>query len=433
MEEQLSAWSTGRSSAHAERYRHHHHSRKHHRKKSNFRKFWDKNKKTIRNIFLLLLALGLVLTVAALADFFSKGVKEKPEVTDSLEKIAIRAELPYFEGEIPLVKEAVLQYLQRDPEESAMDAMERINPSRERLDVGLPVRLSFDVSGLPSGCAVVSATLEVSEHRDLSDPRVYTLEYGQYAVDVRHLKTNTQYYYRFCYTLSDGTEASAGSSFRTADTPRILSIDGIANVRDIGGWKTIDGKTIRQGLLYRGTELDGAIEEKYNLTDAGRHDMLAVLGIRTDMDLRSPDDNIFGSNALGSSVRHIYYGDYGAPSYQDLFNPGYKSLIAQIFTDLSDARNYPIYLHCTYGLDRTGTVCYLLEAMLGLSEQDLQAEYELSVLYSGYVGTEYLLPFAQEMQKLPGDTMQQKAEGYLLSAGVTPEQIAEIRRIFLEG
>jgi hypothetical protein len=37
------------------------------------------------------------------------------------------------------------------------------------------------------------------------------------------------------------------------------------------------------------------------------------------------------------------------------------------------------------------------------------------------------------MQKLPGDTMQQKAEGYLLSAGVTPEQIAEIRRIFLEG
>ena len=433
MEEQSSSWSERQSSAHAERYRHHHHSYRRRRKKNGFRKFWDKNIKTIRNIFLLLLALGLVLTVAAFADFFSKGVKEAPEVTDSLEKIAIRAELPYFEGEIPLIKEDVLQYLQRDPEESAMDAMERINPSRERLDVGLPVRLSFDVSGLPTGCAVVSATLEVSENRDLSDPRVYTLEYGQYAVDVPHLKTNTQYYYRFCYTLSDGTEATAGSSFRTVDTPRILSIDGIANVRDIGGWKTVDGKTIRQGLLYRGTELDGAVEEKYTLTDAGRHDMLAVLGIRTDMDLRSPEDNIFGSNALGSGVRHIYYGEYGAPSYQDIFNPSYKSLIAQIFTHLSDVRNYPIYLHCTYGLDRTGTVCYLLEAMLGLSEQDLQADYELSVLYSGYVGTEYLLPFVKELKKLPGDTMQQKAEGYLLSAGVTPEQIAEIRRIFLEG
>jgi protein-tyrosine phosphatase len=433
VEEQQLSRPEAHSSAHEEHHHHHHHSRRHHRKKNKFQKFWKKHKKSIRNIAMLVLALALVLTVAAFADLYTKGYQKDPEVSDSLQQVAIRTELPHFEGDIPLIKEAALQYLNRDPGEDAMSAMKRINTTMERLDVGLPVRLSFDVSGLPTGCSVVSATLEVSEHQNLSNPTVYHVAPGQNAVNVPHLKTNTQYYYLFSCTLSDGTVTSAGSSFRTADTPRILSIDGIANVRDIGGWKTVDGKTIRQGLLYRGTELDGAVEEKYTLTDTGRHDMLAVLGIRTDMDLRARTDNAFGSDALGTGVRHIYYGDYGAPCYVDIFGRGYMKLMAQIFADLAVEGNYPVYLHCTYGMDRTGTVCYLLEALLGLSEPDLQAEYELSVLYSGYVGTEYLLPFVEEMKKLPGDTMQQKAEGYLLSAGVTAEQIAEIRRIFLVG
>lgn len=426
MEEQR----TTRTSTHEE---HRHHTHHHHRKKSKFQKFWKKHKKTIRNVALLLLALTLVVTVAAFADFFSKGDKAEPQHTESLQQIAIRTELTYFDEDILLIKDAALQFMQREPGEDAMDALKRINTTMERQDVGLPVRLTLDVSGLPSTVTVTFATLEVSEHQNLSDPLVYTLEHGQSAVEVFHLKTNTQYYYRFSYTLSDGTQATAGSSFRTVDSPRLLYIEGIANVRDIGGWKTEDGRMIRQGLLYRGTELDGAVEEKYRLTDSGRHDMLAVLGIRTDMDLRARTDNVMGSDALGSGVRHIYYGEYGAPCYLDVFDPSYGKLIAQIFTDLSDQRNYPVYLHCTYGMDRTGTLCYLLEALLGLSEADLQAEYELSVLYNGYVGTEYLMPFVQEMQKLPGDTMQQKAEGFLLSIGVTQEQITEIRRIFLEG
>ena len=62
--------------------------------------------------------------------------------------------------------------------------------------------------------------------------------------------------------------------------PRNLYIDGVTNVRDIGGYASslVEGGRIRQGLYYRGARLD-------SITDAGKAEMVR-LGIRQKIDLR---------------------------------------------------------------------------------------------------------------------------------------------------
>ena len=81
--------------------------------------------------------------------------------------------------------------------------------------------------------------------------------------------------------------------------------------------------------------------------------------------------------------------------------------------------------------DRTGTVCYLLEALLGVDEVSLMKDYQLSGLHHGGVSADEMSEFVGRLKGLSGATMQEKVEGYLLSIGVTAEEIASIRHIFL--
>ena len=43
----------------------------------------------------------------------------------------------------------------------------------------------------------------------------------------------------------------------------------------------------------------------------------------------------------------------------------------------------PVYFHCTAGADRTGTLACVLEGMLGMSQSDIDKDYELACFYSG--------------------------------------------------
>ena len=232
--------------------------------------------------------------------------------------------------------------------------------------------------------------------------------------------TNTEYFYRVTVCTTNGVESSTGR-FKTADTPRILSIEGLSNVRDIGNWKTDSGKRIKQGLLIRGTELDGAIYDAYHLTNKGLSDFINIYGINTDIDLRA--DTPLSMDALGSQVEHRYYD---MVMYEGIFTENGKEKIRAVFSDLANPDNYPVYLHCTYGNDRTGTVCYLLEAILGVSKGDLLREYGLSNMNISYIKS-----VETGLGAYSGNTIKEQAESYLLSCGVTEYQIESIRNIFL--
>ena len=91
-------------------------------------------------------------------------------------------------------------------------------------------------------------------------------------------------------------------------------------------------------------------------------------------------------------------------------------------------------MHCTAGADWTGTVCYLLNALLGVSEKDLMKDFEMTSfsIYGLRTDTSgrfmYLYILLNETN---GKNLKEKAEKLLLSIGVTSDEIKSIRSILL--
>lgn len=430
--------SGGHHSHHHHSHHSHHHSSKHKKRKrgkeKKFYMFLRKNKKYLFYVGIAVILCGALVAVGMLIDRQYIGGRYSGDLSwgdgVAVTNGTIQLESSYFEEDVVIVGPAVDFYYKADTSVTANAVYKEFRTDKNRLDQGLPVCLSYSALGLPEGKSVKGVKLLVSENENLDEPMEYTLSEGRTKVDVYYLKTGTVYYYRFDVTLSDGEIAKVGGRFKTAQGPRVLSVEGVANMRDIGGWNTSDGKRIKQGILYRGAELDGVVEKEYKITENGVNTMLSTLGIKTDMDLRSVADNPHGIEALGNGVEHIYYG---APMYSAACDQQNKETIRQIFSDLADESKYPIYMHCTHGMDRTGTICYLLEALLGMNEDELMKEYSLSVMYHGSAwGMEEMLRFIDTLKHYEGNTLQKNTENYLLSVGVTAEEIQSIRNIFLE-
>lgn len=333
-------------------------------------------------------------------------------------------ELNTFDDEVYLVNDVIVEWMNSQKSAQALYDAYR---SEGKLDIPMPVTISYTVSNLPLGVSVTAQTVEIAENEQLEDATVYNIAAHKRRIDIYNLLVNTQYYYRVTVNLSDGKQLVATDSFKTAQSPRMIYADGVRNLRDIGGGITADGKRIRQGLLYRGTELDGAGSKKYYITEAGVNTLVNELGIVSEIDLRSASFEGV-KDTLGDGVTHNYYSYL---AYMDTFTEHGNQKNKEIFSTLAKQDTYPVYLHCSYGADRTGTFCYLLCALLGMSEEDLLREWELSIFFAGGAFEEDMDKFLVHLNGLKGDTMQQKVENYLLSIGVTKSEINSIRNKFL--
>ncbi len=239
---------------------------------------------------------------------------------------------------------------------------------------------------------------------------------------VYNLEIGRTYFWR----VVCGGETSEIRRFHTEDrAPRWIYIDGTTNVRDIGGWKTMDGRRIRQGLLYRGSEMDIHKE----ITDAGIAELCGHLGVKTDLDLRGEVVGKRFDSPLGSAVAY-HLVPIGA--YDEYFKETTPYPI--IFSLLADRANYPIYVHCWGGADRTGSLSCIIEALCGVSEADQDMDYELtslSVWGKRSRNGEGWQMFVEELQKL-GNTRQAQARAFLRRAGVSDETMDRIMEILVE-
>ena len=271
-----------------------------------------------------------------------------------------------------------------------------------------------------------SGILRLSENSAFNDAKQYNLDKDKTFVSIDNLKTGTTYHYQVEVSGKQYT-----GTFQTAASNRFLSVPGVENLRDIGGYQTLDGKTIKQGLLIRGCELDGIKNEEYFLADSDVAAVQDTFGFVYDLDLRSPEI-IEGEcpSRLGADVPHKFYD---APTYAQIFRSEYQESLRQIFTDLADPSKYPMYLHCTWGRDRTGTVVLLLQGLLNVSKEDLMHEYRLTGYVTPAVATNNKMDVVfMQLEGYEGDTLQEKIADFLITdIGITQEQIQSIQSIFL--
>ena len=257
---------------------------------------------------------------------------------------------------------------------------------------------------------------------------------GKDRIMIGNLKIGCSYICCLDVWLKNGKLIRKGLHLRTRDqVPRWIRMPDVSNVRDIGGWKTADGKyKIRQGLLYRGGEFDKGA----HLTAEGERVITEVLKLKTDIDLRTfwgIEGGLTEYPLKKLGIRQVLLPfppmDYG--------KPGSKKNIAELFHLLADRSIYPAYCHCAGGADRTGAAIFLLEALLGLEDEDLFTDFELTSFSKYGKRSRNGKVFQILIRKLDeygskADPYRKKAEAYLLEIGVSRTDIDSIRNIFLE-
>ena len=297
-----------------------------------------------------------------------------------------------------------------------------------------PIVISWEY---PSGMAT-SFSVEVATKSDFSDSKVIDISADCRSCELYNLFKSTEYFVKVTAYSENEILDIAESSFTTTSLgPRVMNINGIYNVRDLGGYANTNGETTLQGLIYRGGALTPADVYDSLLTEDGKRSMSEKMKIKTEIDLRSPTEagNLSESIIPGASLIYIPLGGYGdAFSDSTVGRQAYRKL----FSTLANENNYPIYYHCTGGADRTGTVSFLLNALLGLDEETLIKDYEFtsfSIYHMRNTKEGDYAPrfkeFRDKLEAFEGDALQKKTENYLLSIGVTEDEIYNIKAIML--
>jgi protein-tyrosine phosphatase len=189
---------------------------------------------------------------------------------------------------------------------------------------------------------------------------------------------------------------------------RIVELEGGTNFRDAGGYPTADGRSVRWGHVYR----SGAL---HRLTDDDLH-AVAKLGIRVVFDLRREVECERAPSRLPASVdrRHLPIGgessrtkeqydllvagrlaevtsDFLVDVYDDLCGIG-ATTFGSVLTGMAEPDGTPALVHCTAGKDRTGVAIALLLSVLGVDDELILDDYELS--------TEHFTE--RQLDRLPG-------------------------------
>lgn len=270
----------------------------------------------------------------------------------------------------------------------------------------------------------------ISLSKDYSDPITY--ENVIKDITLTNLLVDTTYYYK---AVNKETNEVISDSFITQSyAPRFMNVDGINNVRDMGGWDIGDNKKIKQGLIFRGSEMNN----HYNITEEGKEVMRNSMKIKTDLDLRSNREaNNITESPLGSDIDFIHlpnFSGYIAVTTKKDQIPYYQT----IFKLLANPESYPIYIHCYQGADRTGTICSMIEGLLGVSDEDRLKDYNLTTFSSGDdafrdgESSNFNYSFIQSniQATYPSSSFKESMERYVKERlGLTDEEVASIRNI----
>ena len=298
----------------------------------------------------------------------------------------------------------------------------------------------------------------------------------------------------YVWTVCGGGECARGH-FRTRDlAPRLVYVPNVGNIRDLGGRIGLGGRRVKQGLVFRSAGLnsnastyfscsetlkmynDGVLEQKFgeegrkmkeridrdksalkfdpkapylrkmlkkdekdwkpgktNMTAEGLHIANVEFGWKSDIDLRS-DIECWGMK--GSPVgENVKWWHYSSKSYGAMGRPEGKEPFKDVFRVFLDERNYPLDFHCIGGADRTGAVAFILNALLGVSDEELDKDWEFTVFIYNDQNFGHKTRF-DKLRKVfaayPGANTREKVEAYVKELGFTDADIEKFRGIMLE-
>jgi protein-tyrosine phosphatase len=186
---------------------------------------------------------------------------------------------------------------------------------------------------------------------------------------------------------------STGDETRTRHVP----LEGQPNFRDLGGYRTADGRTVKWGQVYRSGELGQLTDEDVTVLEG--------LELRTVVNFLLPEEiEKHGSDRLPESTREVASSIASAraatltrqvqesvttadfESIPPALNPEFHRLLledgkeqyAALLRELAGPANRPLAFHCSHGIHRTGTATAILLSVLGVPWETIREDYLLS-------------------------------------------------------
>ena len=201
-----------------------------------------------------------------------------------------------------------------------------------------------------------------------------------------------------------------------------------SNVRDLGGW-ACDGGKVKYGKMFRGGEFQEADLDIF----------INQLGIRHELNLRGTSEAESEPTVLRDYVGYTCPEKYVWYIIDDNYKETWKEILRCAFDCVT--KNKPLYFHCSAGADRTGTVACILEALLGMSQSDIDKDYELTCFATG-VSTDNAARRRNESEwkglinqinALTGSTFRDKVINWVASLGFTADEINAYRAAMIDG
>ncbi len=181
---------------------------------------------------------------------------------------------------------------------------------------------------------------------------------------------------------------------------RKIPLEGVKNTRDLGGFKTIDGKTVKSHKLIRSGELATLKKSDINILKK-EYKLKTIIDLRTDMEIeRKPDPEIDGvkyyhvpfvdiatvgitreKSAAKAAVKLIKTMTQSATEYMESM---YRALasneksianVKQFFEIILENEEGSVIFHCSAGKDRVGAATAILLSLLGVDKETILRDY----------------------------------------------------------
>jgi len=233
---------------------------------------------------------------------------------------------------------------------------------------------------------------------------------------------------------------------------RIIPFEGIRNFRDMGGYKTTDGRIVKYGLFYRSAELTGMTEKDKELFKS--------LGIKYIFDYRDaseatakPDPIFEGVNnvripaiaeetqapvqTIEEIIKSDFFKNMNADGLIDMYgkmtlnNSSYKRLIEVI----QNPNNLGILHHCAAGKDRTGVGAAFILLALGVPKETVMQDYLITNETLKELNESIKAKFSEQITKeeiIKFDRMMAAKEEYLQAVFTVIEEIYGDMDIYFE-
>ncbi len=168
-------------------------------------------------------------------------------------------------------------------------------------------------------------------------------------------------------------------------------LQGVTNFRDLGGYQTEDGRTVKSGYFFRSGNLHELTDSDIKFFEDANFRL--IVDYRADFERKEePNALITGANTLeleiaGNDIKGLALAGklhtLGAPDevmptyYRDLINQN-TQVYKKLFELILEPNNFPMVQHCSAGKDRTGFGSALILLALGVSKEIVMQDFLLS-------------------------------------------------------